>query len=141
MGNTSASRHGFTLIELLIVIAIIGILAAIAMPSYTNYIRKQELRAAESSLASMTLAMENRYMQSFSYAAATTTTADSQSTLTGWAPSQNKFDYIILTKDDSARTYTLQASGTGTMAGCTLSITESNVRSGPGCFGFSSWSE
>jgi len=52
------SNRGFTLIELLIVILIIGVLAAIAIPSYTNYLRRGRRADAKTALEQVRAAQE-----------------------------------------------------------------------------------
>lgn len=49
--NKQKKQQGFTLIELMIVVAVIGVLAAIAIPQYQKYVAKAEVAAALASMA------------------------------------------------------------------------------------------
>jgi len=58
---------GFTLIELLIVVAIIGILAAIAIPQFSSYRQKAFNSAAQSDLKTVKTSLEGFYTDNYYY--------------------------------------------------------------------------
>ena len=65
--NKMKDQRGFTLIELMIVIAIIGILAAIAIPQFSAYRRRAYNTAAESDLKNACTAQEAYYVDYATY--------------------------------------------------------------------------
>ena len=61
------SRKGFTLIELLIVVAIIGILAAIAIPQFASYRTRSYNSAASSDIRNAKTSLESYYADKQQY--------------------------------------------------------------------------
>ncbi|MGK2879130.1 MAG: type IV pilin protein [Solirubrobacterales bacterium] len=83
MRNRVESEEGFTLIELLVVILIIGILAAIAIPSFLNQREKGQDACAKSMARTMQTAMETYFVDNNTYTGgspAALTTIESQVT-------------------------------------------------------------
>jgi type IV pilus assembly protein PilA len=74
--NSKKNEKGFTLIELMIVIAIIGILAAIAIPQFSAYRKRSYNAAAQSDLRNMATAQEAYFVDNSTY-------ADAEGDLTG----------------------------------------------------------
>ena len=84
-------RTGFTLIELLIVVVIIGILAAIAIPKFADTKRKAYVTAMKSDLKNLVSSAESYFSDNNSYVGYTAPTGSSGVTLTfvgaatGWS--------------------------------------------------------
>lgn len=115
----SQTVQGFTLIELMIVIAIIAILSAIAVPQYGDYVRRSQMAEATSALLELRTRMEQFYQDNRNYGVA----PDCGVAM----PVREFFQLTCVTA--TGQDYVITANGIlGRSVGNTYTIDESDVR-------------
>jgi type IV pilus assembly protein PilE len=125
-----SSAGGFTLIEVMIVVAIVGILAAAALPLYNDYVRRSRIVEATSGLSDARTRMERHFLDNRTYVGGCKNVEGS------WAHKS-----FTVTCAADALTYSLTADGAGSngMGGFKYQVNQDNVKSseGPGDWGSS----
>lgn len=144
--NMMAAKNtkGFTLIELMIAIAVLGILLAIAIPNYNEYVTKARRTDAQAHMMQMQLGLEKWRANNASYRSdATATSAGTATTNTpanaGFTGTNPYYTYTII--NTTGTTYTINAAATAQGgqatkdAACTpLTLNQSGVKTPANCW-------
>jgi len=117
-----AAARGFTMIEVLIVVAIIAILAAVAMPSYSAYLQRSKVPAGLDALQSYFTRMEQRFQDTGSYKK----TAAGVDSCAIDPPSPVANYTVTCTLNGTG--YTATATGSGALSGYTYTINSAGTR-------------
>lgn len=115
-GFTRKSSAGFTLIEVMIVVAIVGILAAVAYPSYQEHVRKAKRADAQTALMELSQFMERYYTSNGRYV---DSDGDAPELPFDEAPKDGgskSYDLAFVENSPTANSYELEAIPTGSMA-------------------------
>ncbi len=126
--RTRIRATGFTLIEVMIVVAIIAILAAVAMPAYTDYVRRGQIQEAFSNLSNYRNRLEQYYQDNRRYAAtaASNTCAGAAAATLTAAELGGEIQYFTYS---CAQGYTITATGSsGAAAGNTYTLNQDGQR-------------
>lgn len=107
--KTLHQSRAFTLVELLIVVAIVGILAAIAIPSYNSYIIRANRSEGTTALLNLANRMEQYFVRENTYATATLERVGVS------ANTENNL-YTLSLENLGVTTYTLRATPQGSQA-------------------------
>lgn len=110
---TSRLSRGFTLIEMMIVVAILGILSAVAIPAYTDYLRRGDMPEAFTFLSNYRLQLEQYYQDYRKYGDSGTSCAGGLLTSTASTPAGAKAFQFSCTTSNSGQAYVLKATGSG----------------------------
>ena len=127
-------QQAFTLIELMVTVAIVGIIAGIAYPSYQDSVMKSRRADAKGALLGFANAMERHFTETNSYLGAGTTDGNTgiPTIFSATSPIDGGTAYYNLRINAAtASSYTLNAEPTGAQANdkCgTLSLTQTGAR-------------